>query len=98
MEELVRLEVDACDVELLEERVDADGDRIGGGIEILEPGATRPKAGTGRRGGERIVDAEVTRTEEVRLKVDVATPEREELADIDPERWRGGAANCWGRT
>lgn len=79
--------------------LDTGGDRIEGGTEAMDPGRSRLKPGSDRSGGgERILDAAVTLTEEVLLKVDVAKPESEEVADIEPERWRGGAANCCGRT
>lgn len=83
------------EAELVEERLDIGGDLIEGGINALTPGTTRPN---GRiRGGERILDAAVTLTDEVRLNVDSASPERDEPADMDPERCRG-TTSCSGRT
>jgi hypothetical protein len=86
------------EVELVEERLEMGGDRIPGGIKRLAPGTIKPKPAPGRmRGGERILDADVTLTEEALLSVDVASPESAEPADIEPARCRG-TANCSGRT
>lgn len=91
------LEEVVCEAELVNERFEMGGDLIPGGIKILAPGTIKPKAGPGlRRGGERIRDADVTLTDEARLSVEVASPEKEDPADMEPERGRG-TTSCSGR-